>query len=149
MITFQKLVDEYLKSSDEHTMDHLTHKIDNFVEEVRENHPELVEKFLCWVDLELNPHFTKETAVFAVSKMKNKDGTEGEHWSYETTSKILKNKSYDYDEADWYYVVNAIYSDYYKSGRSDDTYIELACDFLDDVDAPDDKAKRYYKAMKR
>lgn len=41
-----------------------------------------------------------------------------------------------------------IYSDYYKSGRSDDTYIELACDFIDDVDAPEDKVKRYWKAMK-
>lgn len=100
MITFQKLLDEYLTSSDRHTMEHLTHKIDNFVEEVRENHPELVDKFLCWVDLELNPHFTEKTAKYAVGKMKNKDGTEGEHWSYETTSKFLKNKSYDHHDAD-------------------------------------------------
>lgn len=41
-----------------------------------------------------------------------------------------------------------IYSDFYKSGRTDETYIELACDFLNDKDAPDDKAKKYYLSMK-
>lgn len=45
-------------------------------------------------------------------------------------------------EADWHYVLNMIYSDYYKSGRSDETYIGLAKDFLDDPDAPDGKAKK-------
>lgn len=147
MTTFQKLIDEYLKSSDKHTMEHLTHKIDNFVEEVRETHPELVKKFLCWIDLELNPHFTKETAEYAVSKMKNKDGSTGEHWSYAVAEKALYSKEYDFNEADWYYVLNMVYSDYYKSGKSDDVYIELACDFLSDADAPEDKAKRYYLAM--
>jgi hypothetical protein len=84
---------------------------------------------------------------YAVSKLKNKDGSSGEHWNYETTTKVLDSKGYDFHACDWYYVLNMIYSDYYKSGRSDDTYIELAHDFLDDIDAPDDKAKKYYKAM--
>lgn len=149
MITFQKLIDEYLKSSDKHTMEHLTRKIDNFVEEVRETHPELVKKFLCWIDLELNPNFTRESAEYAVSKMKNKDGSAGAHWPYETTEKVLYSQHLDFDEADWYYVLNMIYSDYYKSGRSDDTYIELAKDFLSDEDAPEGKAKKYYLAMNK
>jgi hypothetical protein len=128
-------------------MEHLTHKVDHFVEEMREKYPDKVEHFLLKVDLLLNPHFTKETSKYAVSKMKNKDGTTGEHWNYDTTTKVLESKGYDFKPCDWYYVLNMIYSDYYKSGRSDETYIELACDFLDDEDAPDDKAKRYYKAM--
>lgn len=38
-------------------------------------------------------------------------------------------------------------SDYYKSGRSDDTYIELAHDFLEDKDGTENKVKKYFKAM--
>ena len=48
----------------------LAKKTDCFVEEVREHHPEMVDKFLMKVDLALNPDFTRETAKYAVSKMK-------------------------------------------------------------------------------
>lgn len=147
MMTFQKLIDEYGRTGNVETMEHLTRKMDRFVEEVREYHPELVEHFLVWVDIVLNPHFTKETAMHAVSKMKNKDGSIGGHWDYDTTTKVLKAKGYDFNPCDWYVALNMIYSDYYKTGRSDDTYIELAYDFLADKDAPEDKMKKYYKAM--
>jgi hypothetical protein len=146
-MTFQKLIDEYGRDGDIETMEHLTKKIDHFIEDVREKHPDMVEHFLIKVDLLLNPHFTKETSKYAVSKMQNKDGSIGEHWSRETTDKVLESKGYDFNYCDWYYVLNMMYSDYYKSGRSDETYIELACDFLSDKDAPHDKAKKYYKAM--
>lgn len=146
-MTFQKLIDEYGRDGDIETMEHLTKKIDHFVEDVREKHPDMVEHFLIKVDLLLNPHFTKETSKYAVSKMQNKDGSVGEHWSRETTDKVLESKGYNFNHCDWYYVLNMMYSDYYKSGRSDETYIELACDFLSDKYAPHDKAKKYYKAM--
>ncbi len=146
-MTFQQLIDKYGRDGDVETMEHLTHKVDHFVEEVREKHPEMVEHFLIKVDLLLNPHFSKESSKYAVLKLKNKDGTTGEHWNKETTDRVLEAKGYDFNYCDWYYVLNMIYSDYYKSGRSDDTYIELAYDFLEDKDAPEDKAKRYYKAM--
>lgn len=146
-MTFQQLIDKYGRDGDIETMEHLTHKVDHFVEEVREKHPEMVEYFLIKIDLLLNPHFSKESSKYAVSKLKNKDGTTGEHWNKETTDRVLEAKGYDFNYCDWYYVLNMIYSDYYKSGRSDDTYIELAYDFLEDKDAPEDKAKRYYKAM--
>ena len=147
MTTFQKLINEYGREGNIEQMENLTRKIDHFVEKVREEDPELVEHFLVKVDLLLNPHFTKETASHVVSKMQNKDGTTGEHWSYETTSKVLNQKGYDFKSCDWYYVLNMMYSDYYKVGRSDDVYIELAYDFLNDKDAPECKAKKYYLAM--
>lgn len=146
-MTFQKLIDEYGRDGDIETMEHLTKKIDHFVEDVREKHPDMVEHFLIKVDLLLNPHFTKETSKYAVSKMQNKDGSVGEHWDYDTTSKVMHSKGYDFNPCDWYYVLNMAYSKHYKPSRSDDTYIELACDFLSDKDVPHNKAKRYYKSM--
>lgn len=145
--TFKDMVDKYWRSAGLEDMERLAEKIDWFAEEVRKTNPELVEKFLMKLDLLLNPHFTKESAEHAVSKMVNKDGTRGEHWTYEQTSDVLKDQGYECDEADWYYVLNMIYSDYYKAGRSTDTYVELAHDFLTDFDAPECKAKKYFWGM--
>lgn len=147
MTQFKTLVREYAKEADSKTMEMLTDKIDWFVDKVMEKDKEMVEHFIMKIDLLLNPHFTKPTAEYVVSQFDNKDGSKGEHWSYEQTNSVMKSKGLDYCEADWYYVMSMIYSDYYKSGRSDETYIELACDFLDDPDAPDCKAKKYWLAM--
>lgn len=149
MMTFKHLIESYVEGSSPEEMRMLTCEMDKFVEEMRDVRPEMVNTFLLKIDLILNPNFTKETAKYAVSKMKNKDGTTGEHWSYETTSKVLENKGYSFDANDWYYVLNMIYSDYYKAGRTDDTYIEMAHDFLSDRDSPEDKAKKYYNAMSK
>lgn len=147
MTKFKELIEKYVNGSSDEDMRKLTHKIDCFVEEVREMRPEMVDCFLMKIDLILNPSFTKETAKYAVSEMKNKDGTTGEHWDYNTTTHVLESKKYNFKPCDWYYVLNMIYSDYYKSGRSDETYIEMAFDFLEDKDSVENKAKRYYKAM--
>ncbi|MBO7735325.1 MAG: hypothetical protein J6S67_22355 [Methanobrevibacter sp.] len=144
-MTFKELVYEYGREGSTDAMEKLTCKVDWFTEKVRETNPELVDKFLMKVDLLLNPHFTRKTAEYVVSRLENKDGTKGGHWSYEQTTSVMPDGLH---EADWHYVLSMIYSDYYKSGRSDETYIGLAKDFLDDPDAPDGKAKKYYLAMR-
>ena len=143
---FKELIDKYLDDSDD--MVKLTNKIDWFVDEVEKEDKELADKFLMKIDLLLNPHFTRETSKHVVDRLINKDGSKGGHWTYDQTTRVLENQGWDFHTCDWYYVLNMIYSDYYKSGRSDETYIELAKDFIDDIDAPDDKAKKYYLAMK-
>lgn len=145
MMKYRELVKHHIEDASYEDMIELAKETDDFVEEVRELHPEMVNKFLMNLDLILNPNFTKETAKYAVSKMKNKDGTVGEHWNYDTTTKVLDAKGYDFSPCDWYYTLNMIYSDYYKEGRSEDTYIELAYDFLSDIDAPQNKAKKIAK----
>lgn len=147
MTSFKELVYKYGRDGKTEVMEHLTEMVDDFIEETKEHHADKVEHFLIGVDLLLNPHFSKESAKYAVSKMKNKDGSMGEHWDYNTTTRVLEGKGFDFNPCDWYVALNMVYSDYYKSGRSDDTYIELAYDFLSDEDAPTHKMKRYYKAM--
>lgn len=127
--------------------DELTDKTDWFVEKVMEKDKELAEKFIAKTDLVLNPHFTKDTGEMVVKRFENKDGSTGEHWNYSQTTSVLNSKGYDFDEGDWYVALNMVWSDYFKNGRSDDVYIELASDFLSDPDAPDDKMKKYWKAL--
>ena len=86
-----------------------------------------------------------------VSEMKNKDGSVGEHWTLaQVQSYMGQHPEYlDIDPICFYVAMNMMYSDYYKPTRSTDTYAALAKDFLTDKDAPADKLKRYFEAMKK
>ena len=143
-MTFKELVYKYGRDGSTDTMEKLTCKVDWFTEKVRETHPELVDKFLTKVDLLLNPHFTRKTAEYVVSNFTNKDGSTGGHWTYEQTTGVMDG---EYHEADWYYILNMVYSDYFTKDQPDDYYFKLAYDFLKDKDAPVGKAKKYFLAM--
>lgn len=146
MTTYKEIVEKISKSASTADMETLTDLTSSFLESIKEKHPE-VEKLLMKIDLMLNPFFTKETAEYAVSKMKNEDGTDGGHWDYDTTTSVLKSKGYDFNPCDWYYVLNMVYSDYFSKDHPDDYYFKLAYDFLKDKDAPVGKAKKYFLAM--
>lgn len=97
-------------------------------------------------------HFNEWLLNEAVSKMKNEDGTVGAHWSLEQTNSVAKNNNIPfskYNEYDFNYVMNMIYSDYYGAVPNDiSTYTRLALKFLEDKDAKEGKAYCYYMAMK-
>ena len=77
-------------------------------------------------------------------KMKNKDGTHGAHWTVEQTEQVKKDKGLHYDMWDFYTALNMMYSDYFSSRFDVNTYIELAKDWLDDVDVGENKLLKYY-----
>ena len=84
-------------------------------------------------------HFDEELAKKAVSKMKNVDGTCGEHWTYEQTSQLADQQGIT-QKADWYYVMNMLYSDYSEIYGSDiNMYIRVAKAYMRDPDAPEGK----------
>lgn len=98
-------------------------------------------------------HFTAYTLEKALKHMQNEDGSTGGHWSLsQTTSLANANKVnfVTFNEYDFNYVMNMMYSDYYGHLNSNDSsaYIKLAKAFLYDKDAPEGKAFRYYLAMK-
>lgn len=90
--------------------------------------------------LAYNGHLSKELATKWVASMKNKDGSIGEHWSYEYVSKYND----EHDMNDWYAVLNMMYSDYYNTKFVIEDYIQLANDFIDDKDVGDTKVLDYY-----
>ena len=92
------------------------------------------------IKLVYKDHFSEEKAKEIVSKFENKDGTSGEHWDYETTSSLAKS----YNKADWYIVLNMMWSDFYNKRFETDDYISLACDWLDDKDATHEKLLDYF-----
>ncbi len=90
-------------------------------------------------------HFDEATAKMAVGEMENVDGTKGEHWTMEETSRVADQhgiKCY----ADWYYALNMLYSDLYKIyGNDVNMYAKIAkALYFDDPDMPHGKLFRQW-----
>ena len=91
----------------------------------------------------LNEHLAKK----AVSKMKNVDGTTGEHWTLEQIETLIKNHKLDYSCYDFYYLMNMLYSDFEGVlGDNADLYLKMACACIDDPDADEGKVFRIWKS---
>lgn len=96
-------------------------------------------------------HFTKWLLEKATNGMINEDGTRGAHWTVEQTTMVARSNGIefrDFNEFDWNYVMNMIYSDYYGVIPNEtSTYVKMARKFLEDKDAEYGKALKYYLAM--
>lgn len=92
----------------------------------------------------------KETAEEWVSRMKNSDGTEGEHWRLDQVKALMSQKALDRNPFEMYAVMNAMYSDYGKVLKkrgvtTPDAYLDMALAFINDPDAVANKAAAYYE----
>lgn len=98
-------------------------------------------------------HFNEWLLEKASSEMQNEDSTKGFHWSLNDTKEVARQMNIQldkYNEYDFCYVINMLYSDYYGSVPNDvSVYAKMTKKFLEDVDAPEGKALKYYLAMKK
>lgn len=96
-------------------------------------------------------HFCDWMLDKALKGLENEDGSHGAHWSVAETTAVAKQhdiKFVDFNEYDWNYVMNMVYSDYYGSIPNDTiSYVKVAEKFIKDKDADPGKAFRYYVAM--
>lgn len=95
---------------------------------------------------------TKEMAEEWTRSMKNEDGTKGPHWTMEQVKQVMAQKGIKYEPAEFFAVLNAMYSDYCavlkKHGINNiDIYIDLASAWLNDSDAVPNKAAMYYECI--
>ena len=97
-------------------------------------------------------HFNAWSLESALKEFENADGTKGGHWNLEQTNSVARSynvKFNNFNEYDWNYVMNMIYSDYYGVVPNDtQMYQKLALAFIVDTDARVGKAYRYYKCMR-
>lgn len=120
---------------------------------LRDNNREMYEE----LEIELykdvhGPHFVDWMLEKATRNMINEDGTIGAHWTVQQTNDVARNLGInfkEYNEYDWNYTMNMIYSDYYGAVQDDATvYAKMAKKFLQDKDSKDGKALCYYLAMR-
>lgn len=141
----QKIVD----SGDSKKMHELRDVLVNLIDDLKTQDYYRYVQYEHWIHSILyGEHLGKDLAECWVSKMKNKDGTTGQHWTYEQVSQVMREKGMKCDTSDFYAVLNMVYSDYYNSKFDLNTYIELAKDWLNDEDVKDKVVKYYYYVVK-
>lgn len=135
------------------TNDQLREFIDDALKMIKETNHCLYEDLEIYLYKEIyGCHFNEWMLEKALSKMINEDGSSGAHWNLTDSNNLAKQIGIsftNFNEYDWNYVLNMIYSDYYGSINNDvSTYAKLARKFIEDKDAPEGKALKYYLAMK-
>lgn len=95
------------------------------------------------------PMFDEQTAKEWTSMMKNEDGTKGPHWTIEQAKKVMEQRGLRCDPYEFWAVLNAIYSDDVAVAKKYgvnkmDYYVDRAVAWLDDKDAQEGKAARYF-----
>lgn len=94
----------------------------------------------------LDEHTAKK---WAESMRHTADGGVGPHWTMEQTTQLLQQRGWPFDRAEFYAVMNAVWSDYGKTAQKygvdkTDFWADLAHDWLADDDAKSNKAAIYY-----
>ena len=137
----------------EATTNQLVDFIDDAMSMIKETHEDLYEDLEMYLYKEIHGcHFSDWLLEKATKGMINEDGSTGPHWTLDQTNMVARQNGIVFDkfnEYDWNYVMNMMYSDYYGAVSNDTSaYVKLSRKFLDDKDAKEGKALHYDVAMK-
>lgn len=127
--------------------------VDDALTMLRETNHDLYDDLEMYLYKEIHGcHFTEWLVEKATAYMTNEDGTIGRHWTIDQTTSVAKQNGITFDrfnEYDWNYVMNMIYSDYYGAVPNEtSSYIKLSKKFLEDKDAKEGKALKYFLSFK-
>lgn len=140
------------KATKEQLADFLKEELDELKTSDKEMYEELESKLYVHI---YGKHFNEYLLKKATEEMENEDGTKGGHWTVEQTNSVLSSHAVDmakekFNEYDFNYVMNMIYSDYYGAVSNDvNTYYKMAIKFLTDKDSKEGKAYCYYKMFSK
>lgn len=123
--------------------------IDRAIIKVKNENKDLYDELeLCLYKEVYGCHFNSWLLEKALSEMINEDGTKGGHWTIDDTTSVARSVGVEFknfNEYDWCYVMNMVYSDYYGVINNDaGSYAKIAKRFLEDKDAKVGKAFYYY-----
>lgn len=98
--------------------------------------------------------FSRSIAMEWTRDMENSDGTRGPHWNMEQVQQVMEQRGIDCDPVEFFAVLNSIYSDYCAVAKKHgvnkmDFYADLAKAWLEDKDAVEDKAGKYFTYIVR
>lgn len=105
--------------------------------------PKMYHKYkTCLYELAYGKVILEEKAVEIVERMR----PEGEYFSMDKAKEIKNQYGFQHSASDVYLVLNAVYNDYCNTFKdeSNEIYIKLAKDWLDDKDAVEDKVYIYF-----
>lgn len=93
---------------------------------------------------------TEDMAHEWMEGLHNEDGTKGPHWTMDQVKQVMSQRGVKGDVLEYWVVLNIMYSDYCgvlkKHGANNmDVYVDMAKAWLEDKDAMDGKAARYFQ----
>lgn len=137
----KKLIDEIIKKGDAESMECLKRILIKLIDDIKvydyDEYKAVEYKLYTTV---YGEHLNEELARKWVDGMQNKDGTTGEHWTYEQTSQYANG----HNKWDWYAAMNMVWSDYFNPKFDTQMYVEFANDFINDKDGHKGKVLCYY-----
>ena len=137
---FQEIIDEWIDVFDEHLLE--------MEIEDKRKYEKLIDEFCVAI---YGEHMTERMANEAVSEMIGADGRRGGKWTFEEAKAVAKHHGIRFDgfnEYEWYYVLNMMYSDYCKIfNNEEDIYVKMAEAWFMDKDVDEGKTYRYYKEV--
>lgn len=134
--------------------ENIIHVFDKTLKMIKEAHPEKYKDIKNDIYIAVNGyHFNEDMLSDITSKMINDNGTAAPKWTVAETTQVAKTNGIPFtkfNEFDWNYTMNMIYSDYCEVlGDNVVSYVKMAEKFLNDKDAPEGKALRYALSMKK
>lgn len=124
-------------------MERLGDMLADIIEDTKESHPEIYKEYKMELyEMAYGKKINEEMAEKWVKEMK----PAGLHWTIEETTDAMQSLGYTFDKVDFYVVTNMMYNDYFDLVKDDEELaLRLAKDWLDDVDAKEDKLYCYWK----
>lgn len=93
---------------------------------------------------------TEDMAHEWMEGLHNEDGTKGPHWTMDQVKQVMSQRGVKLEPLEFWAVLNIMYSDYCgvlkKHGANNmDVYVDMAKAWLEDKDAMEGKAARYFQ----
>lgn len=134
--------------------EHIMHTFDKVLDMLEKAHPDKYREIHNELYIAVNGyHFNEDMLKDSFKTMKNDDGSKAPKWSVKETNDAARSHGVafaDFNEYDWNYTMNMLYSDYCMVlGDNETSYVKMAEKFLDDKDGPDGKALIYSMCMKK
>lgn len=135
-------------------MEKMLNVMDKHLEQLKVAHPDKYSDLEnCIYVIANGYHFNADMLDEYLEHMVNDDGTPAPKWTVAETTTVARQyniKMDTFNEYDFNYVMNMLYSDYVSILSTNvASYAKMADKFLHDKDAPEGKALRYAISMKK
>ena len=139
----KQYIEKISESKDTYKMNRLGEMLEELIYDLKDTRNDEYEEFKGELyELAYGKKISEEMAKKWVKDMK----PIGEYWTMEKTTSVLQNSGYNFSPIDFYVVANMMMNDYNDLTKEDEELaIEMAYDWLNDVDAKDNKLYCYWK----
>ena len=139
----RKYIEKIGENQRKEDMEELGDMLSEIIYEMKDSHPEEYHEYKMELyEMAYGMVLNEEMAEKWVKDMK----PVGMHWTMEETTNAMTSLGYGFNKIDFFVVANMMYNDYYDLVKEDETLaLKMAGDWLNDVDAKENKLYNYWK----